>query len=728
MKVISKFIIILSLLIIVSLSYLSFFGIETDRFNSQILNKIKNIDKNIEVELKKIRLVLDPFSLKLNVKTVGSKIKKQNKVIEIENIKTQISLRSIFNNKFSIENLEISTKSLELKNLISFIRSFENSTELFILEKTVDRGYLIADIKIEFDSEGKIKSNFEIDGFIKDAKLSFLKKYNIQNLDLIFDYQENDLMLSDISFSLNDLNFLSDKILLKKLNNNFIVEGNTNHKSINIDDKNLDLLIKPFFSKLDLKTLEFSSDNSFKFEISKKFEINNFEIKSEMLINELSTINNLNLKDFFPNVKKDILFSDSKLSILYKKDNFNINGKGNILFQDEKDNLEFSINNKNGVINFKSLLKIQNNPLLIDYLNYEKDEKSEIYINYEGKQNLKKETLIKKFSLIEGKNKIELNNLIFNKKFEITKLESIKLDYIDKENEKNLLNFEKKKNSYHLKGTYFNANKLIDDLLFEEKKNSKIFNINSNIAVDIEKIKLDNKYNLSSLVGDMTFKNNEIVKTNLTGNFADNKRLKFTINTKQDNKITTLFIDNAEPIVSRYKFIKGFEEGSLDFYSSKQFGESVSQLKIYDFKLKELPVLTKILTLASLQGIADILSGEGIRFEEFEMKFKNKENLMTIDEIYAIGPAISVLMEGYVEKDKIISLRGTLVPATTINKFIGSLPVLGKILVGSKTGEGVFGVSFKIKGPPNKLETSVNPIKTLTPRFITRTLEKIKKN
>tara|TARA_B100002019_G_scaffold30714_1_gene24695 strand:- start:17 stop:2203 length:2187 start_codon:yes stop_codon:yes gene_type:complete len=728
MKVISKFIIILSLLIIVSLSYLSFFGIETDRFNSQILNKIKNIDKNIEVELKKIRLVLDPFSLKLNVKTVGSKIKKQNKVIEIENIKTQISLKSIINNKFSIQNLEISTKSLEIKNLISFIRSFENSAELFILEKTVDKGYLIADIKVEFDSEGKIKNNFEIDGFIKDAKLSFLKKYNIQNLDLIFDYQENDLMLSDISFSLNDLNFLSDKILLKKLNNNFIVEGNTNHKSINIDDKNLDLLIKPFFSKLDLKTLEFSSDNSFKFEISKKFEINNFEIKSEMLINELSTINNLNLKDFFPNVKKDILFSDSKLSILYKKDNFNINGKGNILFQDEKDNLEFSINNKNGVINFKSLLKIQNNPFLIDYLNYEKDEKSEIYINYEGKQNLKKETLIKKFSLIEGKNKIELKNLIFNKKFKITKLESIKLDYIDKENEKNLLNFEKKKNSYHLKGTYFNANKLIDDLLFEEKKNSKIFDINSNIAVDIEKIKLDNKYNLSSLVGDMTFKNNEIVKTNLTGNFADNKRLKFTINTKQDNKITTLFIDNAEPIVSRYKFIKGFEEGSLDFYSSKQFGESVSQLKIYDFKLKELPVLTKILTLASLQGIADILSGEGIRFEEFEMKFRNKGNLMTIDEIYAIGPAISVLMEGYVEKDKIISLRGTLVPATTINKFIGSLPVLGKILVGSKTGEGVFGVSFKIKGPPNKLETSVNPIKTLTPRFITRTLEKIKKN
>ena len=85
-------------------------------------------------------------------------------------------------------------------------------------------------------------------------------------------------------------------------------------------------------------------------------------------------------------------------------------------------------------------------------------------------------------------------------------------------------------------------------------------------------------------------------------------------------------------------------------------------------------------------------------------------------------------MEGYIETKKIVSMRGTLVPATTINRSIASIPLLGKILVGDKAGEGVFGVSFKIKGTPKNLKTSVNPIKTLTPRFITRTLEKIKKN
>ena len=212
-------------------------------------------------------------------------------------------------------------------------------------------------------------------------------------------------------------------------------------------------------------------------------------------------------------------------------------------------------------------------------------------------------------------------------------------------------------------------------------------------------------------------------------NFENNKNIVFSIETNnKGEKITKLYSSKAKPLVKRYKFIKGFDEGDLDFISTKKNEKSVSNLKIYDFKLKEVPALTKLLTLASLQGIADILTGEGIRFDEFEMKFNNQKNLMTIDELYAIGPAISILMSGYVEEEKLVSLRGTLVPATTINKTISKIPLLGKILVGDKTGEGVFGVSFKIKGPPKDLETSVNPIKTLTPRFITRTLEKIKRN
>ena len=66
-------------------------------------------------------------------------------------------------------------------------------------------------------------------------------------------------------------------------------------------------------------------------------------------------------------------------------------------------------------------------------------------------------------------------------------------------------------------------------------------------------------------------------------------------------------------------------------------------------------------------------------------------------------------------------------PAKTLNSIISKIPVVGDILIGKKVGEGIFGISFKIKGLPDNLKTTVNPVKTLTPRFITRALEAAKK-
>ena len=120
MKIFFKLFITIILIVFIVISYLSIFGIETDKLNSQITKKIQKFDKNLEVELNEIKFILDPFKFKIQAKTIGTNLKNQSKKIEIENIKTQLSLKSLIEDKFSIENLEISSKSLELKNLISF--------------------------------------------------------------------------------------------------------------------------------------------------------------------------------------------------------------------------------------------------------------------------------------------------------------------------------------------------------------------------------------------------------------------------------------------------------------------------------------------------------------------------------------------------------------------------------------------------------------------------------
>ena len=728
MKIFFKLFITILFLIFITLTYLSIFGIETDKFNSQITEKIRKFDKNLEVELKEIKLILDPFQFKLQAKTIGTNLINQSKKIEIENIKTQLSLKSLIEDKFSIENLEISSKSLELKNLISFFRSFKNTPELFIMEKAIKKGYLIADIKLEFDSNGNIKSNYEINGLVKDVELNVLKKYNLRKLDFIFDYSRNNFLVKDLNFKFDKIGFSSEKVSIKKRNDDFIVDGTFAHKKSDLDKRNIDLLVKPFLPNFEIEKISLTSNNNFSFEIQKGFKFENFKINSEILVHELIIPNNLKLKKFFPKQKKTISLLDQKIKLQYEKNNFTIEGNGNLNYQNENDDIEYFFSNKNKTENFEITLKIKDNPFKVDYLNYKKKEKNEVILNFKGSKNRNNELVIETFNLNEDENYIKIKDLVFNEKFQISRLDEVNLDYLDDDKQKNSIRLKRNKSKYFLTGSSFNADNLIEDLLSDDDKDTKIIDINSNLKIDVKKIFLDSEYYLSNFKGDILIKNKEIYKADLIGSFSKNKKLKLTINKDNNNKITTLFVDEAKPIVKRYKFIKGFDEGSLDFFSSKKSKKSVSQIKIYDFKLKELPILTKILTLASLQGIADILSGEGIRFTEFEMNFKNEGDLMTIEEIYAIGPAISILMEGYVEKNKLISLKGTLVPATTINNFIGSLPMLGEILVGKKTGEGVFGVSFKIKGPPKNLKTSVNPVKTLTPRFITRTLEKIKKN
>ena len=99
--------------------------------------------------------------------------------------------------------------------------------------------------------------------------------------------------------------------------------------------------------------------------------------------------------------------------------------------------------------------------------------------------------------------------------------------------------------------------------------------------------------------------------------------------------------------------------------------------------------------------------------------------LLRLNEILAVGPSISVLMEGYKDKE-ITSLRGTLVPAKTLNKMISKIPVIGDIVIPKEVGEGLFGVSFKIKGPPGEIKTTINPIRTITPRFIQKIIDRNK--
>jgi len=52
-----------------------------------------------------------------------------------------------------------------------------------------------------------------------------------------------------------------------------------------------------------------------------------------------------------------------------------------------------------------------------------------------------------------------------------------------------------------------------------------------------------------------------------------------------------------------------------------------------------------------------------------------------------------------------------------INSLLGQIPILGTILTGEKGG-GIFAASYKVRGPVEKPEMSVNPLSALAPGFL----------
>jgi len=711
--------------------YLSFIGIKTEKFNERISSKVLKINNKINIDLKDIKFLLYPFNFTVNISTKEPTIGLGGNKLRIKDIKTNISLRSLIFNQFLIDDLQISTKPITLKDLVLLGRSFKNSTELFLLDKIIKDGFLIADIKLKFDNKGNLQEDYQINGFIKNTKLNFLNQLNIDNLNLNFDIIKNKYSLTEINGEINNVELSSPLIEINKKKDLFFIKGKVLTKEKDYNKDQLSIIFVNLLKNSIIEEARFSSENNISLNVSKKLKFNDLNIESKINLDQLVIKNNFkDLKLYLPSVEGIIKLEKHKIVINYNKDNLKIKGKGETLIKNKPDFVKYNITKKDNKFIFDTEIKLKNNKLLIDGLSYEKKENLDASILIKG--NFKKSGKIKfdLISLIEKDNKILFKNVNLSKKFKIISIDSFNFDYLNTKKIKNQLSLKKNNSNYNIEGESFDATNLINQMMNNESDDSSLFsNLNSKINLKIYKTYIDEANFINNLSGTLDFKNNKINDLNLKSNFPNNKEISLSIKTNnQQEKITNFSTNYPEPLIKRYDFIKGFEEGFLNYYSIKKNGVSKSLLIIDDFKIKEVPVFAKLLSLASLQGVADLLTGEGIRFTDFEMKFSNKKSVTTIEEMYAIGPAVSILMDGYIDAEKLVSLRGTLVPATTINRTIASIPLLGKILVGDKTGEGVFGVSFKIKGLSNNLKTSVNPIKTLTPRFITRTLEKIKKN
>lgn len=146
----------------------------------------------------------------------------------------------------------------------------------------------------------------------------------------------------------------------------------------------------------------------------------------------------------------------------------------------------------------------------------------------------------------------------------------------------------------------------------------------------------------------------------------------------------------------------------------------VGKLAIEEFRLVNAPGFAKLLSVALLTGVLDSLRGEGIGFRRLDADIAWADPKIEIKDGRMHGAALGITARGQVDlAADTLDLEGTLVPAYAVNSILGNIPLIGQLLVGER-GSGVFAANYRASGAMADVQTSINPLATLTPGFLRR--------
>ena len=718
-KIIFNITLLIFSLFITLVVILSTVGIETNKFNKLISEKISK-NKNIFVNFKTIRFKVDPKRLSLFLETNNLSITYANILIPAQNIRVYINFSSLLEINPKIEKIKLVLEELDISQLNKLSSIIKPSNLKSILNNKIKKGKLISEIEFFLTEKGTLK-NFIASGSVKDLEIELLNNLYLEKVNLSFFTDKNDTLIKNIFGKLEDIKIDNGDIRINlengiKLNSNFNTIVNLNEKLLFKYSK----LFKNFDLLKNLKSIKADFNNNIFIDLDKTYKIRDYKysISGKIDKSELELANPIKNILIQEELKK-IYLSDLQIKSFFSLNNSRFDGEGKYSLN----NLDFLkinfVNNTNKKTNNLKINLDYNNNLEIDLINYKKPINSiaSLYIDLnKTKENLK----INKFNFEEKKNYIKIDDLEFkgNKflSFKELKVVTPGNDFIIKNDAK-----------ITIKGNKLDATNLTK--IFNNNSDKNNFqNINGNILVEFKNIKLPMSEILQNfrLIGEI--QKGRFIKILSKGDFGENNFLDITMFKSKDNdkKYLEIYSDLSRPLLSDYSFFNGLSGGKMLFTSVIDNSKYNSKLKIENFKVVNAPGLVKLLSLADLSGLADLAKGDGLTFDLLEIEMEESENYLELKEILALGPSMSVIMEGYQDKNGLTSLRGTLVPAKTLNKIISKIPIIGNIVIPKEIGEGLFGISFKIKGPKGDIKTTINPIRTLTPRFIQKIVEKNK--
>ncbi len=189
------------------------------------------------------------------------------------------------------------------------------------------------------------------------------------------------------------------------------------------------------------------------------------------------------------------------------------------------------------------------------------------------------------------------------------------------------------------------------------------------------------------------------------------------IDVRRDGEVRRLSVtsNDAGALLTAFDFTKSIKGGAMTLEGViPKDGPIVGKARIDNFSVVKAPILARLVSVASITGIADLLNGAGVSFWYLDAPFSLEHGIATLSEFRATGPSFGITTNGIVNTDTdAVSLRGAIIPFNVVNQVITDIPLIGQIL-GGKNG-GLFAMNYTIAGTLDDPDVSVNPLSALVP-------------
>lgn len=226
---------------------------------------------------------------------------------------------------------------------------------------------------------------------------------------------------------------------------------------------------------------------------------------------------------------------------------------------------------------------------------------------------------------------------------------------------------------------------------------------------------------LQDVQADAFHRDNEWRSASFFGSLAGGDKITLELAPDENGRRLDLRSGDAGALIKALDLGQQVEGGDFHLSAILASEDPISaegRLEIDDFNLAGAPLLARLLTVASLTGIGNLLEGEGVRVDNLILPFAMEDQTLTLTDGLLRGSQLGLTAKGTIDlRDETLDLAGTIIPVYSLNRLLGRVPIIGRIFTGTD-GRGAFAVTYQIDGPRSNPSVFVNPLSILAPGLL----------